>query len=865
MLINATQPEEMRVALVDGQKLYDLDIESTNRTQKKSNIYKGRVVRIEPSLEAAFVDYGGNRHGFLPLKEISRSLFKNKPDSGQRGRVNIKDAIDEGQEFIVQIEKEERGNKGAALTTMISLAGRYLVLMPNNARSGGISRQIEGADRAEAREVMSQLDIPQNTALILRTAGVGKVKDELQWDTDYLITLWQAIEKSATERPAPFLIYQESEVIIRAIRDYLRTDIAEIWVDDKEVHQRSHEFMQQVMPHNLHKLKFYEDDDPLFTRYQIESQIESAFSREVRLPSGGSLIIDHTEALVSIDINSARATRGGDIEETALNTNMEAAEEIARQLRLRDLGGLIVIDFIDMMISKNQRVVENRVKGCLRVDRARVQVGKISRFGLLEMSRQRLRPSLGESRHLPCPRCDGQGTIRDIESISLAVLRIIEEEAMKDSTAKVIINLPVSAATFLLNEKREPINELQQRLDVEIIIIPSPSMETPQYQVQRVRLSEASDAQHQQASYKLVTEIENDVKGLDLRTHKTVVEQPAVKQIIPEKPVVAKRRSGKSAGIISRLIKRLFSAAKEDNKKTEKHRYRKRNNNRSGRNRGSNQNRTNRNYRSENQSGNRQRNPNRKKDQGMKAGANTPSDQNTKSETTSGSSSNDVKSPDSRSDTGSSRRGRRGGRKRTRNSDRDQKQSIESPSQATSQPGSHQAELSQPKSFQNKESASPAETTQNTVPNPVSTNESAIQNSNDEDSMAQDSTTRNSDSSATLVENPGNTANNAVVEKESRPSANKETSRHESPSTPIATEQSVPKEASVKQIDPSSLIDQPSTPGENVRKIKVAPHYERILQQTAPGGSSVKAEEKNREDITQADLTDTQTDKDLTE
>ncbi|MFB3100406.1 MAG: Rne/Rng family ribonuclease, partial [Gammaproteobacteria bacterium] len=362
MLINATQREEMRVALVDGQKLYDLDIESTNRTQKKSNIYKGRVVRIEPSLEAAFIDYGGNRHGFLPLKEISRSLFKNKSDPGQRGRVNIKDAIDEGQEFIVQIEKEERGNKGAALTTMISLAGRYMVLMPNNPRSGGISRQIEGADRAVAREVMGQLDIPQNTALILRTAGIGKVKEELQWDTDYLVTLWQAIEKAATERPAPYLIYQESEVIIRAIRDYLRTDIAEIWIDDKEVHQRSREFMQQVMPHNLHKLKFYEGDDPLFTKYQIESQIESAFSREVRLPSGGSLIIDHTEALVSIDINSARATKGSDIEETAFNTNMEAAEEIARQLRLRDLGGLIVIDFIDMMVSKNQREVENRIK-----------------------------------------------------------------------------------------------------------------------------------------------------------------------------------------------------------------------------------------------------------------------------------------------------------------------------------------------------------------------------------------------------------------------------------------------------------------------------------------------------------------------
>ena len=679
MLINATQPEEMRVALVDGQKLYDLDIESTNRTQKKSNIYKGRVVRIEPSLEAAFVDYGGNRHGFLPLKEISRSLFKKKPESGQRGRVNIKDAIDEGQEFIVQIEKEERGNKGAALTTMISLAGRYLVLMPNNPRSGGISRQIEGADRAEAREVMSQLDIPNDTALILRTAGIGKSKEELQWDTDYLTTLWDAIDKAAKDRPAPFLIYQESEVIIRAIRDYLRTDIAEIWVDDKEVHKRSQEFMEQVMPHNLHKLKLYEEDDPLFTRYQIESQIESAFSREVRLPSGGALVIDHTEAMISIDINSARATKGSDIEETALNTNMEAAEEIARQLRLRDLGGLIVIDFIDMTVSKNQREVENRMKDSLRVDRARVQIGKISRFGLLEMSRQRLRPSLGESRHLPCPRCDGQGTIRDIESLSLAILRIIEEEAMKDSTAKVIVNLPVSAATFLLNEKRQPITELQQRLDVDIVIIPSPAMETPQYQVLRVPLSKASETQHQQASYSLIAEVENDVKGNGLRTHKTVVEQPAVQQIIPASPNAPQSKAVKSAGLISRIIKSLFGPAKEEKKETEKPRSNDRSNYRSNRNRNSNsnQNRSNRNSRS----GNRQRNnPNRKTAQGAKSGNNPNTARKTdtnKPKASSQAGSNkqagtDAANPntsdrDTKS-TGSSRRGRRGGRRRSRGS-----------------------------------------------------------------------------------------------------------------------------------------------------------------------------------------------------
>jgi ribonuclease E len=676
MLINATQPEEMRVALVDGQKLYDLDIESTNRTQKKSNIYKGRVVRIEPSLEAAFVDYGGNRHGFLPLKEISRSLFKKKPESGQRGRVNIKDVIDEGQEFIIQIEKEERGNKGAALTTMISLAGRYLVLMPNNARSGGISRQIEGADRAEAREVMSQLDIPENTALIIRTAGIGKSKEELQWDTDYLTTLWDAVDKAAKERPAPFLIYQESEVIIRAIRDYLRTDIAEIWVDDKEVYKRSKEFMEQVMPHNLHKLKLYEESDPLFTRYQIESQIESAFSREVRLPSGGALVIDHTEAMLSIDINSARATKGSDIEETALNTNLEAAEEIARQLRLRDLGGLIVIDFIDMMVSKNQREVENRMKDSLRVDRARVQVGKISRFGLLEMSRQRLRPSLGESRHLPCPRCDGQGSIRDIESLSLAILRIIEEEAMKDSTAKIIVNLPVSAATFLLNEKRQPITELQQRLDVDIVIIPSPAMETPQYQVLRIPLSKASETQHQQASYSLIAEVENDVKSNGLRTHKTVVEQPAVQQIIPASPIAGQKKSVKSAGLISRIIKSLFGSSKEEKKETEKPRSNNISNQRSDRNRNNNQNR-NRN----NRSGNRQRNnPNRKTAQGAKSGnnpntarktdankPNTSSQAGSKSPEGTDTTSPDASARDPRN-TGSSRRGRRGGRRRSRGS-----------------------------------------------------------------------------------------------------------------------------------------------------------------------------------------------------
>ena len=562
MLINATQPEEVRVALVDGQRLYDLDIEPTAREQKKSNIYKARVVRIEPSLEAAFVDYGAERHGFLPYKEIARALFK--PAEGgaaQSGaKPGIKDAIDEGQEFIVQIEKEERGNKGAALTTFVSLAGRYLVLMPNNPRAGGVSRQIEGTDRSEAQDAMRGLSVPSGAGLILRTAGVGKSAEELQWDLDYLLQLWGAISEAAGQRKSPFLIYRESEVIIRAIRDYLRKDINEIWIDDPEVHQRSHEFMTQVMPHNLDKLKLYTENDPLFTRYQIENQIESAFSREVRLPSGGVLIIDHTEALISIDINSARATKGSDIEETALTTNLEAAEEITRQLRLRDIGGLIVIDFIDMLNNRNQRQVETAMRDFLRMDRARVQVGRISRFGLLEMSRQRLRPSLGESSHIPCPRCDGQGTIRDVESLSLSVLRILEEEAMKDMTARVIARMPVEAASFLLNEKRQPLHEIQQRLDVEIIVLPDSAMVTPQYTVQRVRLSEAAQAENRKASYQLKSEEKDDSaieNGAD-RRKQAVAERPAVQPIImPPAPAPAARQD-KPRGLIARLFGNLF-------------------------------------------------------------------------------------------------------------------------------------------------------------------------------------------------------------------------------------------------------------------------------------------------------------------
>lgn len=557
MLINATQPEELRVALVDGQRLYDLDIEATGREQKKSNIYKCRIVRIEPSLEAAFVDFSAERHGFLPFKEIARSLLKSRNGDGNRGRINVKDALEVGQEYIVQVEKEERGNKGAALTTFISLAGRYLVLMPNNPRAGGVSRQIEGNDRSDAREAMSTLDIPQGMGLILRTAGVGKSAEELQWDLDYLKMLWDSIKETAKEKPSPFLIYQESEVIIRAIRDYLRSDIAEIWIDDNDIFHRARDFMQQVMPHNLPKLKLYSGSDPLFSRYQIEGQIETAFAREVQLPSGGMLIIDHTEALTSIDINSARATKGDDIEQTAFNTNLEAADEIARQLRLRDLGGLFVIDFIDMTNSKNQRGVENCLRDGLKVDRARVQTGRISRFGLLEMSRQRLRPSLGESSHIPCPRCDGQGTIRGIKSLSLSVLRIIQEEAMKELTAKVVAQLPVDAATFLLNEKRQDIREIEQRLDVEVIISPNPMMETPQYEVQRINLSESAADSARKESYKFAeTKQENAVGNVSDESRKAP-EKPALTQVMPNRPAPS-AKPDKGKGVVSRLFSKLF-------------------------------------------------------------------------------------------------------------------------------------------------------------------------------------------------------------------------------------------------------------------------------------------------------------------
>ena len=537
MLINATHEEELRVAIVDGQKLVDLDIEHKSREQRKSNIYKARIMRVEPSLEAAFVDYGGERHGFLPFKEISREFLKGEAKEAE-GRPTVKDGIREGLEIVVQIEKEERGNKGAALTTFISLAGRFLVLMPNNPRAGGVSRRIEGEERTELKAAMKDVEVPEGMGTIVRTAGIGRSTEELQWDLDYQTAIWKAICEAGEGRKAPFLIYQESNIIVRGLRDYFKGDIGEILADEPAVCEQAAEFIRMYMPQNEKKLKLYQDDVPLFNRYQIESQIESAFQREVRLPSGGALVIDHTEALVSIDINSARATKGSDIEETATNTNLEAAEEIARQLRLRDLGGLIVIDFIDMMSSKHQRSVENRLRESLRQDRARVQIGRISKFGLLEMSRQRLRPSLGESSENVCPRCHGHGTIRGIESTALSILRLVEEESMKDNTSRVLADVPVEVATYLLNEKRKVIGEIEARNNVVLVIVANPSLDTPNYTIERVRANEGEhDAVHKK-SYELPNDRTEIWSPSDPREGKSV-EQAAVGTVTPRVPAPA--------------------------------------------------------------------------------------------------------------------------------------------------------------------------------------------------------------------------------------------------------------------------------------------------------------------------------------
>lgn len=537
MLFNATQAEELRVAIVDGQKLIDLDIESSSREQRKSNIYKGLITRIEPSLEAAFVDYGSERHGFLPFKEVARSFFRPGVDVG---RARIQDALREGQEVIVQVDKDERGTKGAALTTFISLAGRYLVLMPNNPRGGGVSRRIEGEDRNELRDAIGQLDVPQGMSVIARTAGIGRSVEELNWDLRYLMQLWLAIENAAQQQSGAFLIYQESSLVIRAIRDYFHQDIGEILIDTESIYEQARQFMSHVMPDNVNRVKLYKDDVPLFSRFQIEHQIESAYSRAVNLPAGGAVVIDHTEALVSIDVNSARATRGADIEETAFRTNLEAADEIARQLRLRDLGGLIVIDFIDMESARNQREVENRLRDALKYDRARVQTGKISRFGLLELSRQRLRPSLGETSHSACPRCHGTGHIRGTESTALHILRIIQEEAMKDNTAAVHAQVPVDVATFLLNEKRVDLQLVEARHRVAVTLIPNMHLETPNYSVARLRHDDLNQSEQLPPSYEMV-EAPSEQEKLPAPAQEVAAprQQAAVRGITPQQPAPA--------------------------------------------------------------------------------------------------------------------------------------------------------------------------------------------------------------------------------------------------------------------------------------------------------------------------------------
>ncbi|MFI4930591.1 MAG: ribonuclease E/G, partial [Burkholderiales bacterium] len=534
MLINATQPEERRLAIVDGQKLLDFENELEGREQRKGNIYKAVVTRVEPSLEACFVDYGEDRHGFLPFKEISRQFFREGIDVKN---ATIKDAIREGQELLVQVEKEERGNKGAALTTFVSLAGRYLVLMPNNPRGGGVSRRIEGEDREELKENLDQLDYPKGMSLIARTAGIGRSAAELQWDLNYMLKLWTAIDEASKAGKGAFLIYQESSLVIRAIRDYFTSDIGEILIDTDDIYDQAQQFMNHVMPESAPRVKRYRDDAALFSRFQIEHQIETAFSRTVNLPSGGAIVIDHTEALVSIDVNSARATRGSDIEETATRTNLEAADEIARQMRLRDLGGLIVVDFIDMEESKNRREVEQRLRDALRYDRARVQFSSISKFGLLELSRQRLRPALSEGNHITCPRCNGTGHIRDTESSALQILRIIQEESMKDNTAAVHVQVPVEVTSFLLNEKRTEITKIELKQRVTVLLVPNKHIETPNYKLERLRHDDPR-LENLQASYTMIEEPDDEV-AISRREKAKAKQEPVIKGVLPDQPAPA--------------------------------------------------------------------------------------------------------------------------------------------------------------------------------------------------------------------------------------------------------------------------------------------------------------------------------------
>ena len=569
MLFNATQAEELRVAIVEGQKLIDLDIESASKEQRKSNIYKGVITRIEPSLEAVFVNYGADRHGFLPFKEIAREYYA---PNGEGSRAKMQETLKEGQELIVQVDKDERGNKGAALTTYVSLAGRYLVLMPNNPRGGGVSRRVEGDDRSELRDAMAQLTVPEGMSLIARTAAIGRTAEELQWDLNYLMQLWTAIDSVAKDNTAPLLIFQEGSLVIRAIRDYFQPDIGEILIDTDDIFEQAQAFMSQVMPNNVNRVKRYRDDVPLFSRFQIEHQIESAYARQVNLPAGGAIVIDHTEALVSVDVNSGRSTKGSDIEETALKTNLEAADEIARQLRLRDLGGLIVIDFIDMESARNQREVENRLRDALHHDRARVQTSKISRFGLLELSRQRLRPALAETSYITCPRCTGTGHIRSTESAALHILRILEEEAMKENTAAVHTQVPVDVATFLLNEKRADIQAIELRHKITILILPNKHLETPAHQIQRLRHDELNQEDVREPSYKMVDLTLNEQPAYTAEQQKNQHrQQAAIRNIAPAQPAPISMESTTPSEPIpeekSGFISKLFSWLSGDTKK----------------------------------------------------------------------------------------------------------------------------------------------------------------------------------------------------------------------------------------------------------------------------------------------------------
>mgnify|MGYP006074309017 CR=1 FL=1 len=774
MLINATQEEELRVALVDGQKLYDLDIENRTRIQKKANIYRGKVTRVEPSLEAAFVDFGANRHGFLPLKEISRQYYAQDVKSK-----NLKELIPEGTQLIVQVEKEERGNKGAALTTYISLAGRYLVLMPNNPKAGGISRRIEGDDRSELREALRGLEIPDGMGMIVRTAGVGKAQEELQWDLDYLLVLWKAIQEASTTKPAPFLIYQESNVIIRMIRDYLRKDIGEVLFDTKESFEEAITFIKQVMPQYENRIKLYEDKLPLFNRYQIEGQIESAFEREVKLPSGGSVVIDPTEALISIDINSSRATRGADIEETALNTNLEAADEIARQLRLRDMGGLVVIDFIDMNSSRNQRDVEDRMRDALEPDRARVQVGRISRFGLLEMSRQRLRPSLGETSGVVCPRCSGQGSIRDVESLCLSILRILQEEANKQKSLEVRATVPLALSSYLLNEKRAGLAEIEEQSGTRVSIIPKPELQTPHYEITALN--------KQGEVYEVdVTAIAEPAPNAKSKNQDTpTAQKPVVGNISADRAPPPPQPATKKKGFFAKLFAALFGSAEKKKAEPKK------------RSQGGNRNRSRGNSRNQNR-GQQSRSGNQRRDRGGKGSnqnqrRNQPNKSNNdrpKSDKEDPNKQDKVASSDKPEQNSEQKAQRRPANKRPRNSN----QRKRGPEQAQAQT---QTQASNDEAASKQQNTQPADVDGNKAPQDLSNNDKQQprQQSNRSRSGSRRGGRGGSNSNGNAN---GNESNQASITETSAPSnSNVATpapaTSNEQPSQPSANVQTSPK------------------------------------------------------------------------